>query len=175
MYAHDTAAAAIGKVNSPTLPDRVRRVLAGLPFKGIHRWLFHAACVCTEETGLDDLQIIDLLHTATRGARRRVSRREIMSALADARRKCGRYAGRPPAAVFTKSWPDMDRSAIAAITKNGPMLVDLWESSPVRFDDDVSHTEEVVDALFPGEQAPPGEGYIRKGKAFVRVSNVQQQ
>ena len=74
-----------------------------------------------------------------------------MSALADARRKCGRYAGKPAAAVFTKRWPDPDPGAIAAITKNGPTLYDLWESSPVRFNDDVSHTEEVVDALFPGD------------------------
>ena len=63
-------------------------------------------------------EIIDLLYAATRGARRRVSRREIMSALADARRKCGRYAGKPAPAVFTKSWPDVDPGAIAAITKN---------------------------------------------------------
>jgi hypothetical protein len=69
-------------------PERVRRVLAGLPFKGIHRWLFHAACTCVEEA-LEESQITEILYAATRDARRRVSRREIASACADARRRCG--------------------------------------------------------------------------------------
>ena len=62
-------AVGVGNVNFPyTLPERVRRTLAGLPSRGIHRWLFHAACSCVEETALDDVDIIGLLYAATRGA-----------------------------------------------------------------------------------------------------------
>ena len=32
----------------------------------------------------------------------------------------------------------------------GMELVDLWEISPVRFEDNLSHTEEIIDRLFPG-------------------------
>src|SRR5206468_2954769 len=30
-------------------------------------------------------------------------------------------------------------------------LVDLWEASPVRFEDNESHAEKIIDALFPGD------------------------
>ena len=133
-----------------SLPDRVRNTLAGLPFRGIHRWLFHVACTCVEHTALDDIRIIDLLYAATRGARRPVRRYEIAKAVADARRKCGGPANKP-ALSFTRRWPDPDPAAIAAISKTGLSLYDLWESSPCRFGDDLPHTEEVIDALFPGD------------------------
>src|SRR5262249_37018739 len=37
-----------------------------------------------------------------------------------------------------------------AVIATGFDLVDLWEISPVRFGDNRSHTEEIIDALFPG-------------------------
>ncbi len=39
----------------------------------------------------------------------------------------------------------------AAIVASGFGLVDLWELSPVRFEDNASHAEEIIDALFPGD------------------------
>jgi hypothetical protein len=47
-------------------------------------------------------------------------------------------------------WPVANESKIAAICANSIGYYDLWEQSPVRFDDDESHTEEVIDILFPG-------------------------
>jgi hypothetical protein len=47
-------------------------------------------------------------------------------------------------------WPDPDPDLIARITESGPCLADLAESSPIRFDDGQPHTEEIIDALFPG-------------------------
>jgi len=38
-----------------------------------------------------------------------------------------------------------------ALTASGFGLVDAWEASPVRFEDNASHAEEVIDALFPGD------------------------
>src|SRR5437016_10901224 len=37
----------------------------------------------------------------------------------------------------------------AVLAENRAGLVDLWENSPVRFDDNHSHTEAIIDALFP--------------------------
>jgi hypothetical protein len=48
------------------------------------------------------------------------------------------------------SWPTPDYGLIQSITAIGPSLHDLLESSPVRFDDGEPHTEEIIDALFPG-------------------------
>src|SRR5437660_5702091 len=42
------------------------------------------------------------------------------------------------------------RSKRAAIIATGFGLVDLWEISPIRSEDNVPHTEEIVDQLFPG-------------------------
>ena len=39
----------------------------------------------------------------------------------------------------------------AAIIREGVRLVDLWEASPVRIKSNKAHTEEIVDALFPGD------------------------
>jgi hypothetical protein len=63
-------------------------------------------------------------------------------------------------------WPDPDYSRIDQIVRAGPGLCDLWEASPVRFETPAPppvnnppdwsvaagepHTEEIIDALFPG-------------------------
>jgi hypothetical protein len=52
-------------------------------------------------------------------------------------------------------WPAPDLDAIDVIVRSGPHCYDIWESSPVRFETDVlkkpSHTEEIIDAVFPGD------------------------
>jgi len=47
------------------------------------------------------------------------------------------------------NWPSKNEEQREAITGNGAGLAELWESSPIRFDDDAPHTEEVIDLLFP--------------------------
>ncbi|MDX2079230.1 MAG: hypothetical protein SFU53_00455 [Terrimicrobiaceae bacterium] len=47
-------------------------------------------------------------------------------------------------------WPDRDSEAIARICRDGAGLVDLWEASPRRIEDNEPHTGELIDALFPG-------------------------
>ena len=44
----------------------------------------------------------------------------------------------------------MNQEQREAIIAEGIGVVDLWEASPIRFDDGESHTEEIIDALFPG-------------------------
>jgi hypothetical protein len=52
-------------------------------------------------------------------------------------------------------WPAPDLDAIDAIVRSGLHCYDVWESSPVRFETDAlrepSHTEEIIDAVFPGD------------------------
>jgi hypothetical protein len=47
-------------------------------------------------------------------------------------------------------WPAPDMDAIDATVIEGPRLYDLWEQSPIRFDDSDGHTEELIDTLLPG-------------------------
>jgi hypothetical protein len=59
----------------------------------------------------------------------------------------------PPSTALPKleqAWPRPDLAKIDRIVSGGPGLCDLWESSPVRFADNGSHAEEVIDILFPG-------------------------
>jgi hypothetical protein len=48
------------------------------------------------------------------------------------------------------AWPAANHEQREAVIATGFGLVDLWEISPVRFADNGSHTEELIDRLFPG-------------------------
>jgi hypothetical protein len=52
-------------------------------------------------------------------------------------------------------WPTPALDAIDRIARNGPGTFDVWENSPLRFESDakeeVSHTEEIIDVVLPGE------------------------
>ena len=49
------------------------------------------------------------------------------------------------------AWPAVNHALRAKImAETGVGLYELQERSPVRFDDDLQHTEEIIDALFPG-------------------------
>jgi len=50
-----------------------------------------------------------------------------------------------------RPWPKLNAGRREAITGEGVTLYDLWERSPVRFDDTRAHTEEIIDVLFPGD------------------------
>jgi hypothetical protein len=48
------------------------------------------------------------------------------------------------------AWPEVNAEQREAIIATGAGLVDLWEVSPVRFEDNAAHTEAIIDAVFPG-------------------------
>jgi hypothetical protein len=48
-----------------------------------------------------------------------------------------------------RPWPRPDHDAIDRIVTRGPGLYGLWEQSPVRFDDEEEHAEDIIDTLFP--------------------------
>ena len=45
---------------------------------------------------------------------------------------------------------ECESGATGSSRADGGGLVDVWEASPVRFDDNTAHTEALIDALFPG-------------------------
>jgi hypothetical protein len=51
-----------------------------------------------------------------------------------------------------KKWPPVNsEQREAVIVANGIGLGDLWEASPIRFDGGEQRTEQIIDALFPGD------------------------
>jgi hypothetical protein len=95
--------------------------------------------------GREANDIREMLENAATTCGRRVSTREI----ADAVRHSQTSAFRPASAQH-QPWPAVNHEQREAVIATGFGLVDLWEISPVRFEDNASHTEEIIDQLFPG-------------------------
>jgi hypothetical protein len=136
------------------LPRFVRTLLANCPAagQGVHRWLFCVAR-CLHAFMPEHEEIAQLLQVYTPGCGRHVSRREIDDAIRDSRR-CAWRPGEPRTVKpdAPKQWPVKNYERIEAIARVGPCLYDLWEESPRRFEDNESHTEEIIDALFRDDQ-----------------------
>ena len=92
----------------------------------------------------------NLLESATVNCGRVVTRCEILDAIQNssscAWTPCGNWS---PGAYSTPKWPEVNQEQRDAIIAPGFGLVDLWESSSPRIDDSGTHTEEIIDALFP--------------------------
>jgi hypothetical protein len=107
--------------------------------EGVHSWLFYAACKLVK-AGLSDEQAeseIEALMTRDPNPPS-----EIIDALRSARG--GRRRSMP-------RWSHVNPIAIEKIVKNGPSLVELVSRSPepIQFGGP-SRSEEIIDALFPG-------------------------
>lgn len=128
------------------LPNFVRDLLSSPPVRGggLNTWLFRVARLL--HAFRNAVEIEHLLTAATYG--QPVKRGEIQRAI----ERSAPVAWRPgqPILVRQSSWPAVDAGKREAITRTGLGLVDLWEASPIRFGNDCSNAEEVIDALFPG-------------------------
>lgn len=76
-------------------------------------------------------------------------RNEILSAVQNSL-GCAWHLHGPSAPTPAPKWPKLNEEQRAAIVRDGPALVDLWELSPVRLEDNEQHTEQIIDRLFPG-------------------------
>jgi hypothetical protein len=129
------------------LPQWCTDIIANPPRsgEGFHAWIFRAARALWK-CGRNENDIRAILENAAEECRRRVTTREIEDALRNSRTSAFR-----PAYLRQQTWPSINREQREAVIKNGGWgLVDLWENSPVRFEDNQSHTEELIDRLFPG-------------------------
>ena len=125
------------------LPHRLQAKLRNCPKAGggVHGWIFNSALQLTKYT--DQNTAFELIRSYSEGCERFVPDREIWDAISTASLSKRKQTTKKP------NWPSKNEEQREAITGNGAGLAELWESSPIRFDDDVSHTEEVIDLLFP--------------------------
>jgi hypothetical protein len=132
-----------------TLPQFVRDLLASPPPRGegVNLWLFRVARVLHPYR--DSAEIVELLRAATAGEP--IRHGEIERAVARSK-ATARMPGQPRQnATQVPAWPKVNTEQREAVIASGGGLVDLWEASPVRFEDNEPRTEEIIDALFPGD------------------------
>jgi hypothetical protein len=132
---------------SETLPQFVRDMIASPPPRGegLNNYFFRVARVLHAFRSKD--QIIELLSATTYGEP--IKHGEIERAV-ERSESCAWNPGQP-SQFSAPAWSTFDSEKRRAVTANGGGLVDLWEASPVRFVDNDSHTEEIIDQLFPGD------------------------
>ena len=114
----------------------------------MHNYLFRTARVLHPYRSAEEIS--ELLRAATSTSGRIVPEREILQAVANSKTcawrpgEPGEQTRKPPA------WPVVEEELLRSVVVEGYALYDLWEASPVRFEGDRPHTEEIIDALFPG-------------------------
>jgi hypothetical protein len=130
------------------LPLFVRDLLASPPRRGegLNLWLYKVARVLHPYRSSAD--IVQLLAAVT--VSEPVKSGEIERAVKNSAATAWK-PGEPATLTHVSSWPPVNAEQREAIIASGVGLVDLWEASPVRFEDNESHAEEVIDALFPGD------------------------
>jgi len=135
--------------HTPTLPQFVRDLLASPPGRGegLNLWFYRVARVLHPYR--DTAEIIELLRAATAGEN--VKRGEIERAVEQSVATAWKPGQAPQSVAHGSAWPKVNAEQREAVIASVAGLVDLWEISPVRFEDKASHAEEVVDALFPGD------------------------
>jgi hypothetical protein len=110
------------------------------------RWFCHGQCAAEYPKGGDVVDLAGILWGLT-------DRREIVTRLLGAVPKIDAQARQSRQDRFVEReprWPARNLEQIDAIVRAGYGLYDLWERSPIRFDDDTNHAEEIIDVLFPG-------------------------
>jgi len=131
-----------------TLPRFVCDLLAAPPHRGsgLNNWFYRVARVLHPYR--DSAEIIELLRAATAGEPGKHG--EIERAVERSKATAWR-PGQPYQPATVPTWPPVDVERRRAIIHEGAGLVDLWEVSPVRFEDNSAHTEKIIDALFPSD------------------------
>ena len=129
------------------LPQWCADIIAHPPrsSEGFHNWLFRAACGLWK-CGREANDIREILENAATTCGRRVSAREIADAVRHSQTSAFQLA-----TAQHQPWPVVNHEQREAIIAGGFGLVDLWEISPFRFKNNESHTEKIIDVLFPGD------------------------
>jgi hypothetical protein len=133
------------------LPRFLHDLIASPPKAGdgVHGWLFRICRQLHAHRNEDD--IFWLLKAELEDCGRRVPDSEIWAAIQNSKAVAWQpHEDGKPVYVPQPAWPARDKSRIDSIVREGFGLYDLWETSPIRFDDGESHAEGIIDALFPG-------------------------
>jgi hypothetical protein len=132
------------------LPQFVRDLLASPPKagEGVNLYLFRLARVLHPYRSVHD--IVDTLRAVIAGCGRVVTEKEIHRAVENSKAAAWTPGQGAPERA-TPPWPSLNTEQREAVIAGiGRGLVDLWEMSPSRFEDNDSHCEEIIDTLFPG-------------------------
>ena len=135
--------------SAKALPQFVRDMLASPPRagEGVNLYLFSVARVLHPYRSESD--ILDTLRAVIANCGRIVSEQEIRRAVENSKAVAWVPGSRNPGRA-TPPWPTLNvEQREAVIAGMGMGLVDLWEMSPVRFEDTDSHIEEILEVLFP--------------------------
>lgn len=128
------------------LPQFVHDLLASTPRRGqgLNIWLFKVARVLHPFRDRDE--IVELLEAATAGEPIKAGEieRAVCNSASVAWQPGQTSAPRPPA------WPKLNQEQREAVIASTGGLADLWELSPIRYEDADPHTEEIIGRLFPG-------------------------
>jgi hypothetical protein len=128
------------------LPRWCADIIANPPRSGdgFHLWMFRAARALWK-CGRTENEIHAFLENAAATCGRQVSGREIEDALRNSQTSAFQIAR-----LRQQRWPSENAEQRQAIIAKGGGLVDVWEASPVRLEDNQPYTEEIIDQLFPG-------------------------
>jgi hypothetical protein len=133
------------------LPQWVRDLLASGPpaaGEGVNLWLFRMARVLHPYRG--ELEIANILRASVADCGRVVTEQEIVRAVANSK-SAAWHPDEINFPVRAPAWPSVNQEHREAVIRDNGLLVDLWEASPHLFDDSESHTEWLIDQLFPSD------------------------
>jgi hypothetical protein len=132
------------------LPEFLQKELQSCPKagEGVHGWLFKMGRQL--HAHMPGVEIVNLLESCVANCGRHVPRSEIVDAVRNSLPCAWQPRGNQAQGVptTTPKWPDLNREYRETITHEKDGVVHLWENSPIRFEDNESHTEEIIDALF---------------------------
>jgi hypothetical protein len=131
------------------LPQFVRdMVSAGPPpaGTGVNIWLFRMARVLHPYRS--ETEIANVLHASVAGCGRPVTEQEIARAITRSK-DAAWQPGELHSMARPSKWPVLNAEQRESVMRDHGTLADLWEASPVSFDDSESHVEYIVDQLFP--------------------------
>jgi hypothetical protein len=131
------------------LPQFVRDLLASPPRRGegLNLWFYRVARLLHPYR--EGSEIFELLQAATAGEP--VKGGEIERAIERSAATAWKPGQAPQNEAQASAWPKLNAEQRDAVIASGFDLVDLWEMSPVRFADRESHTEAIIDTIFPGD------------------------
>jgi hypothetical protein len=112
----------------------------------LNNWLYRIARVLHPYR--DSNEIVNLLRAASAGEpiKHGEIERAVERSKATAWKPGQPFRSKPP----TSAWPPLNTEQRAAIIRDRDGLEGLWENSSIRIEDNEAHTEEIIDALFPG-------------------------
>ncbi len=132
------------------LPKFIHDILSSPPKSGdgFHNWLFRVARVLHPYRNEEEIYSILESYAPTCG--RYVSKKEILDAIQNS--KVVAWNPENPVCVNLKlqAWTPRNETQIQKILAEGLTLADLWEQSPIQWNDEESHTEAIIDHLFSG-------------------------